>query len=227
VLTLSRKYTSIPSLRGDDNVIPPASELPQMLKNLAHPRKRSISLGPQSAADAYETLAYRNRRRRESVNSQDSVILESAEWLPSWDDAKDLKPPTKKKDNVPLGVDLLPSPVSSRLHSYEHMMGTGLPDTANVIPLDSNARFTPDFDSSAVTPMQEENEKRQIFMKLEKPRARYDVEVITKLIVYGGQYLPIVDQTHANFAKGIAWLAVEGNPLLFELCGLGMGLNRM
>jgi hypothetical protein len=54
------KYTSVPTLQGDDNVIPPASELPHMLKNLAHPRKRSVSIGPQSAADAYETLAYRN-----------------------------------------------------------------------------------------------------------------------------------------------------------------------
>ncbi|ORY19008.1 phosphatidic acid phosphatase type 2/haloperoxidase [Clohesyomyces aquaticus] len=203
------KYTSIPPLQGDDNVIPPMSELPQMLKNLTHPRKRSVSLGPQSAADAYETLAYRNRRRRESINSQDSVILESAEWLPDWDDPKDLKPSLKPKDNKPLGVDLLPTPVSSRVHSYEHMMGTVSPEATSMTPLDSDAEFIADSDGSGTAPQEEENEKRQIFMKLEKPRARYDVEVITKLIVYGG----------------IGWLAVEGNPLLFELCGLGMGLT--
>jgi hypothetical protein len=45
-----------------------------------------------------------------------------------------------------------------------------------------------------------------MFSKLQKPRVRYDVEVVTKLIVY----------------SGIAWLAVEGNPILFELIGLGM-----
>ena len=33
---------------------------------------------------------------------------------------------------------------------------------------------------------QNEEEERQIFSKLEKPRVRYDVEVITKLIVYTG-----------------------------------------
>lgn len=43
-----------------------------------------------------------------------------------------------------------------------------------------------------------------MFSALERPRIRYDVEVITKLIVYAG----------------IAWLAVEGNPIVFELLGL-------
>lgn len=45
-----------------------------------------------------------------------------------------------------------------------------------------------------------------MFSKLEKPRVRYDVEVITKLIVYAG----------------IAWIAVEGAPILFETIGLGI-----
>ncbi|RAR09650.1 sphingosine-1-phosphate phosphohydrolase [Stemphylium lycopersici] len=77
------KYSSIKPFADDDNVIPPASELPHMLKNLAHPRKRSVSVGPQSAADAYETLAYRNRRRRESVNSLDGAVPEDSPWAPS------------------------------------------------------------------------------------------------------------------------------------------------
>ena len=36
-----------------------------------------------------------------------------------------------------------------------------------------------------------EREEREIFAKLEKPRVRYDVEVITKLIVYSGNELHI------------------------------------
>lgn len=43
-----------------------------------------------------------------------------------------------------------------------------------------------------------------MFSTLEKPRIRYDVEVITKLVVYAG----------------IAWWAVEGNPLLFRAAGI-------
>ena len=33
---------------------------------------------------------------------------------------------------------------------------------------------------------QDEREEREMFSKLEKPRVRYDVEVITKLVVYTG-----------------------------------------
>ena len=34
---------------------------------------------------------------------------------------------------------------------------------------------------------QDEKEEREMFSKLEKPRVRYDVEVVTKLIVYIGE----------------------------------------
>jgi dihydrosphingosine 1-phosphate phosphatase len=47
------------------------------------------------------------------------------------------------------------------------------------------------------------------FANVVKPRVRYDVEVVTKLIVY----------------CGIGWLAVEINPIVFELVGLGLGVE--
>ncbi|CAI6273299.1 unnamed protein product [Periconia digitata] len=197
------KYTSIPTLRDDDNVIPPASNLPNMLKNLAHPRKRSVSVGPQSAADAYETLAYRNRRRRESINSADGIVPEVAEI----DHSDTTRRSSARSEERPLGVGLLPTPIASRVHSHEQMMGTGSSTTRLVFtPPDSET----DFAGEAVqTPAEAENEKRELFRKLMIPRVRYDVEVVTKLIVYAG----------------IAWLAVEGNPILFELVGLGMGVR--
>ena len=34
-----------------------------------------MSIGPQSAADAYETLAYRERRRKESIGSNATPAL--------------------------------------------------------------------------------------------------------------------------------------------------------
>jgi hypothetical protein len=172
----SRKYTSVPHLRGDDNVIPPASELPHMLKNLAHPRKRSVSVGPQSAADAYETLAYRNRRRRESINSLDGAsVPEDSTWS-SPAPEKDLK------ENKPFGVNLLPTPAASRVHSYEHKMGTGKLEMGYTTPPEDEV----DYSSRTQTPIEAENEKRELFMRLEKPRVRYDVEVVTKLIIYAG-----------------------------------------
>ncbi len=45
---------------------------------------------------------------------------------------------------------------------------------------------------------------QEMFSALKKPRVRYDVEVITKLVVYAG----------------IAWVTVEINPIIFERLGL-------
>ncbi|KAJ4379766.1 Long-chain base-1-phosphate phosphatase [Didymella sp. IMI 355093] len=199
-------YTSIPNMRDDDNVIPPASQLPQMLKNLAHPRKRSISVGPQSASDAYETLAYRNRRRRESVNSSDGTVLEDLEWSSS--PTLQVVTPAVEKGQPLLGAGMLPTPMASRVHSYEQMMGTG-----NIKGLDGKMVTPPDSDTDITgetsLKTEEEDEKREIFMRLTKPRVRYDVEVVTKLIVY----------------TGIGWFAVGLDPIIFELVGLGMGVR--
>jgi hypothetical protein len=52
-------------------------------------------------------------------------------------------------------------------------------------------------------------EQEEIFGKLVRIRVRYDVEVITKLVVYAG----------------IAFLAVQGCPVLFECVGLGVGVR--
>ncbi|KAJ4316456.1 Long-chain base-1-phosphate phosphatase [Neodidymelliopsis sp. IMI 364377] len=199
-------YTSIPNMRDDDNVIPPASELPQMLKNLAHPRKRSVSVGPQSASDAYETLAYRNRRRRESVHSSDGTVLEDLEWSSS-PPSQAVTPAVEKGQSV-LGTGLFPTPMASRVHSYKQMMGTGNVQTPNQ-SLETPPESDSDFAGDAQMKTEEENEKREIFMKLTKPRVRYDVEVVTKLIVY----------------SGIGWFAVALDPIIFELVGLGMGVR--
>lgn len=206
------KYKSVPRLLNDDNIIPPASELPHMLANLAHPRKRSISVGPQSAADAYETLAYRNRRRRESMTSQDgNTVPEGSPWPPTSPKSP-LSPQREQKENSPLGVNLLPTPLASRVQSYEHMMGSISPPLKASQP-GAMGSMTPPDESAVVspgiqTPAEAEQEKRELFMQLAKPRVRYDVEVVTKLIVYAG----------------IAWIAIEAGPIFFEVVGLGMGV---
>lgn len=181
------KYTSVPTLHDDDNLIPPASELPHKLMNLAHPRKRSVSVGPQSAADAYETLAYRNRRRRESVNSMDGGVPEGATWSPS-PQSKPQTPALEKTEHQLLGANLLPTPLQSRVHSYEQMMGTGNVDAVSLTPPESDVDNAGDVQlRQTLTDEENENEKREIFMLLTKPRVRYDVEVVTKLIVYSGK----------------------------------------
>ena len=158
-----------------------------MLKNLAHPRKRSVSVGPQSAADAYETLAYRNRRRRESTNSIEGTVPEDATWSPTAKDEEAVAPEiAAQKNSQPfLGANLLPTPMASRVHSYEQMMGTGKINTKAMTPPDTDADFAGEVAQSPAE--EEEEEKRELFLQLLKPRVRYDVEVITKLIVYIGK----------------------------------------
>lgn len=169
--TNASQYKRVPPLRKDDNVIPPAADIAGMLSSLRH-RKRAISIGPQSEADAREFIAHREHKRRHSRSTSD----------------QDRRP-------FPSGTSILadlPSPIESMEDPIMRAdSGKGL--QANGISTEEHSQ-------------EEARQDRQMFLALEKPRVRYDVEVVTKIVVYAG----------------IAWLAVEGNPLLFENIGLGM-----
>ncbi|PSR99221.1 hypothetical protein BD289DRAFT_424329 [Coniella lustricola] len=234
------EYKNIPNLLKlrTDNVLPTMSDFPHFVKNLRAPtRGRSVSIGPQSAADAYEALAYRERRRKESIGSNgsiksghvdlrgrfdaDGVALSGANKTGSGSDAQG------SQQHVSTGV-------STALADYEQQMGQG-----RVYLTRSWADRSPSPVAPAAVreePEEEEteqpeagDEKRgilgedgvevfvqrqeqdelgewEMFEKLVKPRVRYDVEVVTKLVVY----------------TGIAWLAVEGIPSILEIVGLGV-----
>ncbi|KAL8832805.1 MAG: hypothetical protein Q9170_004750 [Blastenia crenularia] len=215
-LTLPRKffvqasmYTHVPQNLKTDSVLPPLSEIPSLIKSLRHPRKnRSVSVGPRSEADAHEALAFRVRKRRES-NSSESKMRQNIKshgtrngaGETDWNEVSTTNPTTLAHKTG------LPTPASSEVD----LLGENLSSAVFV-----DGPLTPSTLPSAVsTPgrrlsedrREHERDEKEIFSMLEKPRVRYDVEVITKLIVY----------------TGIAWLAVEGNPLLFDLIGLGMG----
>ncbi|KAI0799369.1 PAP2 superfamily-domain-containing protein [Xylaria sp. FL0064] len=175
------EYKSIPARLKVDNVLPSVSDLPGLITAVRHPRRgRSVSIGPQSAADAYETLAYRERRRKESNASLSMQEL--------------------KNDQV--GHSTALNSGKQKPSDFEKQMGEG---TVIVTPADCNkANGEPDL----YVRQQDELSEKEVFSKLVKPRVRYDVEVITKLVVYAG----------------IAWFAVEGVPVLFEFIpGLGAG----
>lgn len=131
---------------------------------MRHPRRRAISIGPQSEADAYETLAYREKRRRESLSNiaHNYPVAEDASG-----NANDL---TRKQ---------------SKLDEYEHMMGTGISrhSPGGITAID---RYT----STEPFPAYEEEKEpdlTEVFSQVKKPRVRYDVEVVTKLVVYSGE----------------------------------------
>ncbi|ROW08599.1 hypothetical protein VPNG_06188 [Cytospora leucostoma] len=193
------EYKNIPNLLKlrTDNVLPTMSDLPNFVKTLRAPaRGRSVSIGPQSAADAYEALAYRERRRRESIGSNGSVKSHpdlrgrfQVDGAASPDD----------KDQHSAGK-------STALADYELQMGQGgarvvitrpSPDLSgsNRSPSPGTPLGTPGIQEEAegqevgetmVLTQHREDEmgEREMFSMLVKPRVRYDVEVVTKLVVY-------------------------------------------
>lgn len=130
---------------------------------MRHPRRRAISIGPQSEADAYETLAYREKRRRESQSGSN-------------------RPSPVAEDQIkPNGTPMRPRKTAS-LDDYEDMMGRGSP-ISSAVDVNSDMSTTPfpsiEFEAG-------EREEKEVFSQIKKPRVRYDVEVITKLVVYAG-----------------------------------------
>lgn len=154
-------------------MLPDFSEIPSILSTFR--RRRAISVGPQSEADAYETLAYREKRRRESLSSGNMASPPpNGESKPTTAPASNRRPST-----------LLRFRNRSKLDEYENMMGTG------------SLRFSPSSDregevSPSLPPQTspekgvEEASEEEVFSRITKPRVRYDVEVVTKLIVYSG-----------------------------------------
>ncbi|EGE01302.1 sphingosine-1-phosphate phosphohydrolase [Trichophyton equinum CBS 127.97] len=188
------EYTRIPGQLKYDDVMPNVSDIPSMLTSIRHPRRRAISIGPQSEADAYEAIAYRQERRRASAaseNGRPSTPLRENVKSPT------LRPTTRPKRTAS-NVSDTQSPRRS-LHDYENMMGSGaqIYEEGNGQSVDALANG-----NGKVT--NDEDDEKDMFLKITPPRVRYDVEVVTKLIVY----------------SGIGLVAVEGSPILFHLLGL-------
>lgn len=197
------EYKKIPSRLRVDNIMPSMSDLPSLLESIRHPgRGRSVSIGPQSAADAYETLAYRDKRHRDSVSSTTRPTSASRSRGPSMNEDESYftlhsNPANNDHQGQSSGVapymrakftgnSDLPTPALSPVSTFEQMMGQG-----HVLfnPAIANSRSDCQDDDDADIVVGRENElgEREMFSRLEKPRRRYDVEVVTKLVVYTGK----------------------------------------
>ncbi|KAL2862183.1 PAP2 domain protein [Aspergillus lucknowensis] len=181
--TKASQYTKVPAQLKDHDVLPSFSDIPNIITNIRHPRRRAISIGPQSEADAYETLAYREKRRRDSLSSP-------YRGSPAVDAGND--------EGSRSGTTLHKlSRKPSKLDEYEHMMGTG----TNAVDVSSES-------ATGMEPFPEfisdERDEEKLFAQIKRPRVRYDVEVVTKLVVY----------------CGIAWISIDGAPVFFEMIGL-------
>ena len=195
----------MPPLRKDDNVIPPASELSTLVSNLRHPRKRTVSVGPQSEADARELIANRERQRRNSRSGSQGERRKHARQA-----RREVSSPGSSPVHGTLAEDIaVTSPPDSAGSSYLEAGSASNARSRPLLQVDAvnPALLTPpasDGGASSDSGREDERKDREMFSALEKPRIRYDVEVITKLVVYAG----------------IGWWAVEGNPLLFQAIGI-------
>ena len=179
------EYDNIPKHLKTDSVIPSASEIPILLSSIRHPQRRaSISIGPQSEADAHEALAFRRRKRGESLSS----VTESRETKSglvvsehSLEEHVDLSKVSAYENDVPIS-----SSCPKILRSNTDRLDRGLTFDFAVSADDITWNPAGIVRTPSQDRRQDEKDKREIFSNLEKQRVRYDVEVITKLIVYTG-----------------------------------------
>jgi len=197
------EYKNIPARLKVDNVMPSVSDLPSLLTSIRHPgRNRSVSVGPQSAADAYETLAYREKRRRDSLTissneleagstirrSSASPVRQNDRYLSSSiNDDQNGSVSQASGISASLGGNSVGSsqaPIRSGVGSYEQQMGQG---HVTYTPGVSNGIDDDEEDAEIIIGQQIDMEEKEMFSRLEQPRSRYDVEVVTKLVVYTGK----------------------------------------
>ena len=177
------EYKDVPLNLRDDEVLPKVSDIPRMMRSIRGPgRGRAVSIGPQSAADAYETLAYRERKRRESLSSEKGSGLKNVHSSAAEGEESVVDEPVAQ---------------SSGYEKYERQMGQGqvVVEGAARRSLSPNAAGA---GSAAVEEpelylgQRDELGEKEIFSKLTRPRVRYDVEVVTKLVVYAGKSPPFL-----------------------------------
>lgn len=185
LLIFARNYKNVPNIK-EDNVIPSVSEIHSMLTTLRHPRQsRSVSIGPQSAADAYETLNFRAKRRRESISSVAEKVIFSKDWNKHINNHLGISK-ANDSESRPIINGVLPTAVASNLSQHQHLADSSptkytipFPIAVSGIPVAFSRKLSEDR-------KQYEKEDRDMFLKLEKPRVRYNVEVVANLIVYCG-----------------------------------------
>ena len=162
-----------------------------MLSNLRHPRKRGISIGPQSEADAREFIANRERKRRESRSSADGnesrpqlIKPPGGSFYISKLDEESNDARQRHPENTS-GVFGVATPLATPGQGGDLLK----PDPFNTLPLTPPASDSGNGSDAGREEKEEREEAEQdhkMFLALAKPRVRYDVEVVTKLVIYAG-----------------------------------------
>lgn len=86
VLNTLRQYEKVPNHLDDNDIIPSVGRIPSIISSFRHPRRRALSIGPQSVADAYETTEMIRRQREKSGSTIDYIYRtpKETETLLDW-----------------------------------------------------------------------------------------------------------------------------------------------
>lgn len=178
-------YKRVPPLRRDDNIMPSASDIPSMLSAFRNPRQRRVSIGPQSEADAREFLANREKQRRD--RSASSPRRRQARKVPTTNSDASSPSLVEHTTSYPLTRQTLDydvdhaASISGKAISKASLQ-TDAPNRNLLTPPASDAGGSSD------SGKEDERHDKAMFLALIKPRTHYDVEVITKLVVYVGEF---------------------------------------
>lgn len=158
-----------------------------MIMSLRSPRKRTISIGAQTQADAHEAIAYREWKRRGSSAGPPVVREKEDAALASAVDDEEQNPSSRRGRPPSNGtIAYSRNPVASRENAGDHLNKEMLMVPEDVDDgrdtLDSTGYHTTETSVGGNNATGEEH-----YYKLHVPRVRYDVEVVTKLIVYAGK----------------------------------------
>lgn len=169
-------------MRRDDNIIPSASDIPSMLSSLRHPRRRRVSVGPQSEADAREFFANREQRRKASRPGNSPRRDPERKTLPAELDSRSSDINHAKSSTASKVSEHIAK--SAVTQNIEGISGASLQTNLNDGKLLAEPRSESKISYSES--QDEAKNDREMVSALEKPRTHYDVEVITKLVVYAG-----------------------------------------
>ncbi|KAI9754005.1 MAG: hypothetical protein M1815_005904 [Lichina confinis] len=192
------QYEKVPSPLKDDEVLPSVSKISSMMSSLRQPRRRAVSVGPQSVADAFEVLAYHEHKRSQSSGSGTSNRPKQNGVL--GDLPESFRTGSLSSSNSTGVFDVDASEPSLRIHRLIKFA------RAAESPIDISDDGGRQFEAAGPDEKHSSKASTEIVSIVMKPRVRYDVEVVTKLIVYAG----------------IGFVSVYVDPIVFEYIGLGV-----
>ncbi len=209
---LFSEYKRVPPHLKDEDVLPSVTELSlRFLASVRSPRRRAVSIGPQSEADAYEALAYRQKKRRDSMSSagdaaDDHHFAANPTTSPpptsnisSSSSSPFLSSSSSSSTSTGSATDAGNAITGRPAHHIGEVGGNAAAPSSPLLSvrqaetadasqrLRSSAKAEDEAEQTAIA-----RDAAEIFAQVPKPRVRYDVEVATKLTVYAGMVLCVV-----------------------------------